>query len=224
MKNQIPWLRIFAEGVMIVFSILLAFGIDEWSDERREQRRYVELLDAVHADFSSTRVLLDASVSRGEEAVARLVELRRIITPGDNVPADSVRFLSEGLGMEISFTPSISHYKAAIASGEARLLKDDSLLVELNRFDEGLRGYDLHMGLGAQMYFLGPVHDLRREFGSPRGFATSPEVARNVRHPAVRATVGVTLEMDLNLVLRLRQMDSAAEKVLGRIDELRPVA
>ena len=28
MKAQIPWLRVFVEGVVIVGSILLAFGID----------------------------------------------------------------------------------------------------------------------------------------------------------------------------------------------------
>ena len=29
---QIPWLRVFVEGVVIVGSILLAFGIDAWWD------------------------------------------------------------------------------------------------------------------------------------------------------------------------------------------------
>jgi hypothetical protein len=224
MKEQVPWLRIFAEGVMIVFSILLAFGIDAWADERQEQGRYQDLLDAVHSDFSSTRSLLSASMSQGEEARARLRALGRIITTGDTVPADSVRFLSRGLGVEISFTPSISHYKAAIASGDVRLLKDDVLLVALNEFDEGLRGYERHMSLSGQMHFLGPTHDLRREFGSSGGFATSPEVARNLRHPTVRATVDVTIEMASNLVRRLREMDSAAERILARIDFLRAAA
>ncbi len=30
MTRQIPWLRVFAEGVVIVVSVLLAFGIDAW--------------------------------------------------------------------------------------------------------------------------------------------------------------------------------------------------
>ena len=29
-KPQIPWLRVFIEGVVIVGSILLAFGVDAW--------------------------------------------------------------------------------------------------------------------------------------------------------------------------------------------------
>jgi len=224
MKDQIPWLRIFAEGVVIVFSILLAFGIDAWSEERQEQGRYQDLLATVQSDFSSTRSLLGTSVRRGDDANARLHELGRIIDTGDSVPVDSIRFLSQALLIEISFTPSISHYRAAIASGDIRLLKDDALLVALNEFEEGLRGYELHMSLSGQMHFLGSTHDLRREFGSALGFATSPDVARNLRHPTVQATVEVTIEMASNLVQRLRQMDSAAERILERIEELRPVA
>ena len=33
MKPQIPWLRVFVEGVVIVGSILLAFGIDAAEDK-----------------------------------------------------------------------------------------------------------------------------------------------------------------------------------------------
>ncbi len=37
MKAQIPWLRVFVEGVVIVGSILLAFGIDAWWEGVQEQ-------------------------------------------------------------------------------------------------------------------------------------------------------------------------------------------
>lgn len=32
-----PWVRLFVEGVIIVGSILLAFGIEAWWDERRDR-------------------------------------------------------------------------------------------------------------------------------------------------------------------------------------------
>ncbi len=37
MKPQIPWLRVFVEGVVIVGSILLAFGSEAWWDESQER-------------------------------------------------------------------------------------------------------------------------------------------------------------------------------------------
>ncbi len=33
MTKQIPWRRVFVEGVVIVGSILLAFGIQAWWDD-----------------------------------------------------------------------------------------------------------------------------------------------------------------------------------------------
>ena len=37
MSRPIPWLRVFAEGAVIVVSILLAFGIDAWWEGRQER-------------------------------------------------------------------------------------------------------------------------------------------------------------------------------------------
>ncbi len=37
MKAQIPWLRVFVEGVVIVASILMAFGIEKLSVGLRTQ-------------------------------------------------------------------------------------------------------------------------------------------------------------------------------------------
>ncbi len=37
-SREIPWLRIGVEGVVIVGSILLAFGIDAWRDESAQRR------------------------------------------------------------------------------------------------------------------------------------------------------------------------------------------
>ncbi len=47
MKAQIPWLRVFVEGVVIVGSILLAFGIQAWWDEREERVAEAEYLTAL---------------------------------------------------------------------------------------------------------------------------------------------------------------------------------
>ncbi len=51
MKPQIPWLRVFVEGVVIVGSILLAFGLQAWWEgrqERAEERQALEALASSH--------------------------------------------------------------------------------------------------------------------------------------------------------------------------------
>jgi len=48
LKPQIPWLGVFVEGVVIVGSILLAFGIDAWWDGRQERERTLAAVAALH--------------------------------------------------------------------------------------------------------------------------------------------------------------------------------
>jgi TRAP-type C4-dicarboxylate transport system permease small subunit len=36
--KQIPWMRVFVEGLVIVFSILMAFWGDAWWDRKRRDR------------------------------------------------------------------------------------------------------------------------------------------------------------------------------------------
>ena len=49
--RQIPWARIFIEGVVIVGSILLAFGIQAAWDERQERRAEAEYLLAIQGEL-----------------------------------------------------------------------------------------------------------------------------------------------------------------------------
>ena len=48
---QIPWLRVLVEGVVIVGSILLAFGLQAWWDGFQE-RPTGPLVDYLEPDFS----------------------------------------------------------------------------------------------------------------------------------------------------------------------------
>ncbi len=59
MKPQIPWLRVFVEGVVIVGSILLAFGIEAWWDERQERADEQLTLAALQVEFLGAKAELD---------------------------------------------------------------------------------------------------------------------------------------------------------------------
>ena len=74
---QISWPRILAEGTAIVVSILLAFWIQAWWDDRQDLRDLHELLVAVRDDFEASlsrveywRVYSDAK----EESILELLE------------------------------------------------------------------------------------------------------------------------------------------------------
>lgn len=51
MSNRLAWTRIALEGVVIVVSILLAFGIDAWWDRRQAAERFQGTLGSLEAAF-----------------------------------------------------------------------------------------------------------------------------------------------------------------------------
>ena len=49
--REIPWPRVFAESAAIVISILLAFGIQAWWEERVERNDESEQLQRLRTEF-----------------------------------------------------------------------------------------------------------------------------------------------------------------------------
>ena len=47
--REIPWKRLVVEGAAIVASILLAFAIDAWWQDRSDQLRVTEYIEQVRA-------------------------------------------------------------------------------------------------------------------------------------------------------------------------------
>ena len=86
MRAQIPWLRVFVEGVVIVGSILLAFGIQAWWKGRQEADAEADYLQHVSSDLDANvrifqRQLLDWEASaRAAEALRPRCSCRRVGT------------------------------------------------------------------------------------------------------------------------------------------------
>ncbi len=64
MTKQIPWLRVFVEGVVIVVSILLAFGLQAWWDGRQEREEQEAYLTAVSGELRTVKARMEARISQ----------------------------------------------------------------------------------------------------------------------------------------------------------------
>lgn len=72
-SNNIPWSRIAVEGIAIVASILLAFAIDAWWDDRQREESEQVVLRTLLNDFQGKQVLL-SDMNRFSEAIVESVE------------------------------------------------------------------------------------------------------------------------------------------------------
>ena len=129
MKPQIPWLRVFVEGVVIVVSILLAFGIEAWWDgvqEREEVRR--DLVNvAQELTENRERVLIEIEwmerLSAGSAAIVEILESAQ--ASGEASLPDTLSFL--GTTNPSTLNASLGALDALIASGRLARIEDPRL-------------------------------------------------------------------------------------------------
>jgi hypothetical protein len=99
MPHQIPWTRVVAEGVVIVLSILLAFGIDAWWDERQERRQEAEYLSAIMDEMTRNLEAIPGNRSIWERSYGDLLRAQALLRDGlhDDSASAFVMSLNRGL-------------------------------------------------------------------------------------------------------------------------------
>jgi hypothetical protein len=217
LKAKIPWPRILAEGLVIVVSILLAFWIDAWWDRQQEEARRTDLLSSLCSDFTTTASLLDDALARADVALAASAGFVEWTQGGVDLRGDSVRSLSRGVFVGITFEPSIANYEAAIASGAISRLRSGSLLAALNRFDQGMEGYRQHDDLSGEIFYWGPMHDLRLELGPTSEFLADSGLSTVRENRTLWAAAAAVEVVQRNIRGNLRQMRSAADEILAEL-------
>ena len=136
MARQVPWPRIFAEGLAIVVSILLAFGIQAWWEERDDAIRRLAVLEGLRGDFVATREDFDRVSAFHQvslSAAGSLMELGEDgpIDEADAALADSLFSLTMLGG---SFDPPLGTLAGLLSSGDLDLMDDPELTVYLTSF------------------------------------------------------------------------------------------
>ena len=129
--RQTPWKRIFAEGFVIVFSILLAFWIDASWENHVEERREHEHLVAMRAEFETSQVGLQEVLSSIQHHAANVETLIEMLKAAGDQPV-----LVQGplLGSAITWRTSdvsMSTLNALMASGDLNLLRNPELRASL---------------------------------------------------------------------------------------------
>ena len=75
MKERLPIVRMMLEAILIVASILLAFGIDAWWNERQERIEETEILQGLKQEFDRNQTILENQIAYHSEALLAIEEL-----------------------------------------------------------------------------------------------------------------------------------------------------
>ena len=114
--QSIPWKRLSVEAAAIVVSILLAFGIDAWWDDRNERIEEAEILGQFLVTLDEDIQGLESKVARFQEMVDGITEIVTHI--GNQRPYEDrlTSLFSSCVGWEI-YTPNSGPYEALKSKG-----------------------------------------------------------------------------------------------------------
>lgn len=126
--QPLPWKRLFAEAAAIVVSILLAFAIDAWWEDRSDRQAERLLLQRLQADFVEIRSALDFVEREHRQTSAGCIALMEI-PEGNAVPvtAEYDRFVALIFLTSRTFNPGSGAVAAFLSGGGARLLDNPAL-------------------------------------------------------------------------------------------------
>ncbi len=131
--RQKPRGRIFAEGVLIVVSILLAFGIEAWWADYGESRDEVEALKYLREDFVETAQRL-TSASEGHRRIFES-SVRLLKMTGPTAPDQINKLTVDSLLMDLIGGPRVfpvtATLDALMGSGRLDIISSSELRREL---------------------------------------------------------------------------------------------
>lgn len=139
--RNIPWPHILAEGVIIVVSILLAFSIDAWWNDRQDRIEESELIALIHAEavanrelFSQYRQLHQGIVDAGKRLLERT-------GPDATIEAHATEGIVSDLALFTDWwtvQPSVGAISSIIQSGQISLIQSEKLRIELAAWESHL--------------------------------------------------------------------------------------
>ena len=163
--NNIPWKRLTAEGAAIVASILLAFWIDAWWDNRVEQNAFSKNLFALEQEISRNLAHMEERLSRVETNFKKLDGMFQFLNDPDR------QILPEELAQDIGQIYSIhgsdlthSAFDVVMSPGNLRLVKDTELRISIVQTKESITDVDEMFGFLWDDYTDHQAPFLKRHF------------------------------------------------------------
>ena len=232
--SEIPWKRLAAEGAAIVASILLAFAIDAWWDDLKQQSHQQTILTSLDAAFSENLRLLDDNIAYASADLERLVRFIEMdADAAQRIPTEATYDYLRSIWRPGTNISNSGFLVAILEDSSLDLMDDMPLLeavalwrVEMDELQE--RGELLARNEAEALLALGR-HDQVRSVLAQSGMGpaaagpgVSGETMRQVREdPAVMAIAGrKALQAHIH-IMTLKNIRRRTEQVMERLRQVR---
>ena len=184
MENEqiVQWKRIGVEAVAIVASILLAFAIDAWWQNRQENTSDISHLTAVANELRKQRELLDESIAAHQETIDAGGEiLDYIASKGTDEPESGVLVTLSRLVSFYQINAPFGALETAMMAGAIPRMSDSELATSLASWPTAIDDLSEEQNQGFRAMF-----DLLATLSDRMPMASV--YAEKLRSPTIRGT------------------------------------
>lgn len=130
--RKVAWKRLAVEATAIVVSILLAFAIDAWWEERRERQAEITLLERLRTDFREIHAAL-AVVEEEHRAASEACLFFMNVAIGDSLPPtpEVDRMVALVFLASRTFNPGSGAFAAFSGGDSSHLIRNQSLAFKI---------------------------------------------------------------------------------------------
>ena len=233
--REIPWNRLIVEGLAIIVSILLAFAIDAWWDERNERVEEQEILQGLHEEFELIHDVLTDHMQDHLGRVQATEEILKVFEAGD-YDLDSQGLAAALDDLIAPATSDISNgvLRALLSSGRLEIISNRALRAKLvgwesaieevwdDQRDQTKRVFEIHMP-----YFIGEgfgVGELNSKWNQGntmpvRSISSDPaELERLLQDPRFHTMGEFNYLFKQHLTQEFETAIAAADDILAEID------
>ncbi len=134
-NTQVNWFRLGVEGVVIVASILLAFALDSWREDRKDAETEREMLVALADELEGARSMLEDHIRVHEEhADAAKSIADQLVAAGPTMMVSVRDRQIAELVNNPTYDPPFGIAGALLDSGQASLIRNPKLRAALGRW------------------------------------------------------------------------------------------
>lgn len=222
-SQNIPWKRIAVEAVAIVGSILLAFAIDAWWDDRQTQIDEQQILLGLRAEFTANHEILSEDLTANLQDVESLLGLLSLIEGGESDDISSIALAA----MDEMQSPKTTDLgsgtlNALMSSGRLEILRSRKLRIQLANWN-GVIGEvsDDQYNLAKLVFEIYVPYFVREDYSRyaiDRSSGESADAQRLLEDRRFHNLLYTRIGFKEHLTGELEKAIAAAEQILAEIE------
>lgn len=164
------------EILLVMIGILLALQVNNWNENQKSKKQRSQLVNELLEELNDTNSKINSTISLSEEK-ANFCELYFLLL-ANNKNSGTADSLSRLLNRILAGTPydlELPSYEEAQSTGKLSLLNNKNILRGYSNLLTAAQGFKLHRTIGAEMWYKGPLWEMRREIGG-RNVLTNREI------------------------------------------------